>query len=413
MAERLSSILEDDGWSVWWDRKLAIGQRVFRRIDQELADARCVVVIWSLTSCESHWVETESSEGLERGILVPVQIQKCRIPFQFRQLNTADLMEWDLKNLRHAEIIKVRESVRVLLDESGEREAKEDLAGLAGVDESRRTGLRKVSSDQPGTIDLFVPYLDIEMEDIAENEGDFLPPETIVSGPSTRLLFEFSEESILWIDLYKYLKSLGQTEWLEELGRAIYRARNARSPGVLELQFRATTNDRVYRPVLYTSMALTGSSKRFRILFLEQKEDRLPPSTPSNIVLIQSLVNNAFEFRYRVIEPFLRVFNEGNEDNSVELLTDLRKKIISYEKVTSRRGFLDTNNLMSICSESSDKESVLGLFQQYYKSRQSLFVAIENQNERGVNEELEILSGQYKQFLDILLRSYQVAISRI
>ena len=62
ISERLSSL----GHSVWWDRTIPPG-RIFDEVIQEaLAAAKCVVVLWSETSVRSNWVKTEASDGMAR-----------------------------------------------------------------------------------------------------------------------------------------------------------------------------------------------------------------------------------------------------------------------------------------------------------------------------------------------------------
>jgi hypothetical protein len=94
-AEAIARALEDQGWSVWWDWNIPAG-KTFRQVIQEQLDkARCVIVLWSATSVTSKWVIEEASEGEERGILVPVFIEKVRPPLGFRSIHAADLVGWE------------------------------------------------------------------------------------------------------------------------------------------------------------------------------------------------------------------------------------------------------------------------------------------------------------------------------
>jgi len=62
-------LLESHGWSVWWDTRIDAGEKWDEVIERELDAASCA---WSANSVDSRWVRSEASEGLDRGILVPV-----------------------------------------------------------------------------------------------------------------------------------------------------------------------------------------------------------------------------------------------------------------------------------------------------------------------------------------------------
>ena len=94
-AELLAKSLKNQGWSVWWDRKIPAGKRFSEVIEEELNTARCVIVLWSIASIKSDFVQTEAAEGAERNILVPAIIDEVKIPFEFKRINAADLTGWN------------------------------------------------------------------------------------------------------------------------------------------------------------------------------------------------------------------------------------------------------------------------------------------------------------------------------
>jgi tetratricopeptide (TPR) repeat protein len=90
----LVTALKARGWSVWWDREIVPGARFEARIEDALAQARCVVVVWTETSVASDWVRAEALEGLGRHVLVPLTLDPVRLPLSFRHQNAAQLNGW-------------------------------------------------------------------------------------------------------------------------------------------------------------------------------------------------------------------------------------------------------------------------------------------------------------------------------
>ncbi len=93
-ARRIANAITAHGHAVWWDRIIPPG-RVFDEVIQEaLAKAKCVVVLWSTASIVSDWVKAEADEAAKRDILVPVLIENVTPPFEFRRIQSANLVGW-------------------------------------------------------------------------------------------------------------------------------------------------------------------------------------------------------------------------------------------------------------------------------------------------------------------------------
>lgn len=90
-ADRLATVLERQGWSVWWDRKVLGGDTFGQTIERAMDEARCIIVLWSASSVESGWVKDEAAEGARRNVLVPVLIGDVEIPLGFRQIHAVVL----------------------------------------------------------------------------------------------------------------------------------------------------------------------------------------------------------------------------------------------------------------------------------------------------------------------------------
>ena len=94
LAKRLAGLLQQQGWSVFWDVGIRPGKPWHQVLDDELNQARCVVVLWSKASIQSKFVRDEAQEGMEREILIPLLIENVRQPLGFRGIQTADFIEW-------------------------------------------------------------------------------------------------------------------------------------------------------------------------------------------------------------------------------------------------------------------------------------------------------------------------------
>ncbi|HEX4847748.1 MAG TPA: TIR domain-containing protein [Novosphingobium sp.] len=98
--------LEQAGIEVWWDGLIEGGDSFLPTTEAALEDADAVVVLWSKTSVDSHWVRDEATRGRDRGCLVPLSIDGTHPPLGFRQFQVIDFAKWrgrqDATELRRA-----------------------------------------------------------------------------------------------------------------------------------------------------------------------------------------------------------------------------------------------------------------------------------------------------------------------
>ena len=94
-VEPLAKALEDQGWTVFWDRTIPAGKTWRQVIGDALETSRSVIVAWSKTSVDSSWVQEEADRGRERNILIPILIDNVRPPMGFGTIKAADLISWD------------------------------------------------------------------------------------------------------------------------------------------------------------------------------------------------------------------------------------------------------------------------------------------------------------------------------
>lgn len=84
-------IIEEAGFTIWWDGLLEGGERFSQTTEDALDRAQAVVVLWSKNSVHSHWVHDEATRGRDRRILVPLSLDGSPPPLGFGQFQVIDL----------------------------------------------------------------------------------------------------------------------------------------------------------------------------------------------------------------------------------------------------------------------------------------------------------------------------------
>jgi hypothetical protein len=94
LALKLSTFLESEGWTVWWDKSLGAADRYRDEIMKQLAAARAVISIWTRNSIRSDWVRAEAGRAKAEGKLIPVKapdLTYSDIPLPFGEMHTEDI----------------------------------------------------------------------------------------------------------------------------------------------------------------------------------------------------------------------------------------------------------------------------------------------------------------------------------
>lgn len=96
IAARLAKALEAEGFSVWWDRSLLPAESWREQIQAALDAAPVTIVIWTRESAgpNGDFVRDEAGQAKARGRLVPVMMEKTRLPLGFGELQAIDLVGW-------------------------------------------------------------------------------------------------------------------------------------------------------------------------------------------------------------------------------------------------------------------------------------------------------------------------------
>lgn len=132
----LVDALEADGLWVWWDAHIDGGDEWRESIQENLADARCVIVIWSKRSVgpDGSFVRDEATRALRRHVYLPARIDKVEPPLGFGETQALPLIGWkgDRADPRYQAVLGAAQGIV-----AGKR--RFSRAGAAGDGVGRRT----------------------------------------------------------------------------------------------------------------------------------------------------------------------------------------------------------------------------------------------------------------------------------
>jgi adenylate cyclase len=93
-ARRVAEALRARGLGVWLDEQLPVHRAYGDVIEERLAAARAVVVVWSEAATHSAWVRSEADAARALHKLVQLTIDGAKLPMPFEQIQCADLRGW-------------------------------------------------------------------------------------------------------------------------------------------------------------------------------------------------------------------------------------------------------------------------------------------------------------------------------
>ncbi|MET0546513.1 MAG: toll/interleukin-1 receptor domain-containing protein [Caulobacterales bacterium] len=94
-VQPFAEALEAEGFSVWWDAEIPLGQTYYSAIETQLAAAKVVIPVWTVDSVSSEWVREEATKGKHQNKLLPVKLDAVEPPVGFSTIQTADLSRWN------------------------------------------------------------------------------------------------------------------------------------------------------------------------------------------------------------------------------------------------------------------------------------------------------------------------------
>jgi TolB-like protein/Flp pilus assembly protein TadD len=93
-AHRIAEGLRALGYRVWRDDEIPAHRAFGEMIEERLAAARVVLVLWSAPAAKSEWVRSEASRARAMGKLVQLTLDKSPLPMPFDQIQCANLVDW-------------------------------------------------------------------------------------------------------------------------------------------------------------------------------------------------------------------------------------------------------------------------------------------------------------------------------
>lgn len=93
-AQRIAEALRALGFGVWRDDEIPAHKAFGRVLEERLAAAKAVLVLWSADAAQSDYVRSEASRARSMGKLVQLTLDKSPLPMPFDQIQCADLKGW-------------------------------------------------------------------------------------------------------------------------------------------------------------------------------------------------------------------------------------------------------------------------------------------------------------------------------
>lgn len=115
-ARRVAEALRRMGYGVWRDDELPAHRSFSEVIEERLAEAKAVVVIWSADAARSAWVQSEADRARRDGKLVQLRLDDAALPMPFDRIQCADLTRWE-GDLEAADWKKIIGSIAALTAE--------------------------------------------------------------------------------------------------------------------------------------------------------------------------------------------------------------------------------------------------------------------------------------------------------
>ena len=154
-AQAAAIALRSLGYTVWLDDELPAHRAYRKVIEEQVAAAKAVLVLWSSEAIDSEWVLSEAERGREARKLIQGVVDGAPLPMPFDQIQCADLKGWT-GDSHSAGWRKVVASVAVLLSQDRSSVAAEIDPAFRSVQREEWHRNRVPSNSLPAERDSFV-----------------------------------------------------------------------------------------------------------------------------------------------------------------------------------------------------------------------------------------------------------------
>jgi len=105
-ARRIVHEVAANGHEVWWDQMLLPGENFRSEIDNQIARADTVIVLWSKHSVQSSWVQAEADHAYKHGKLIALRIGSLPIDRVPKPFGAVHVGVWSNFALVHRAIVR-------------------------------------------------------------------------------------------------------------------------------------------------------------------------------------------------------------------------------------------------------------------------------------------------------------------
>ena len=144
-ADALAHALNENGYTVWWDRQIRSGAAYHKEIEQALHSAKAVIVLWSKASRASEWVRDEAQTARDADKYIPLLAPGASPPLGFGQFQCLNMQDTDFDRPLDA-CPELRQALEHLVNGAAASAALHDvLRAQAPAKKTRGAALRRLA----------------------------------------------------------------------------------------------------------------------------------------------------------------------------------------------------------------------------------------------------------------------------